>query len=192
MISGAAGPGPPRRAGRSPSGPPGDDASRRRRQTRRDAERASRDVRRSRRDEPDTDERPDDVDHDDVDHDEPNNAELNNGELNHAEPGRDAEYAHRVPKLEQYAASAGDDPRREALREELVTGYLPVAQHIARRFAHRGEPLDDLIQVATVGANVRSYVDNTLFRKTTYFYRVRAANSGGKSAYSNVASVKTK
>ena len=31
-----------------------------------------------------------------------------------------------------------------------------------------------------------------LFRKTTYFYRVRAANSGGKSGYSNVASVKTK
>ena len=30
-------------------------------------------------------------------------------------------------------------------------GYLPVAQHIARRFANRGEPLDDLVQVATVG-----------------------------------------
>ena len=48
------------------------------------------------------------------------------------------------------------------------------------------------IQVATVGANVRTYTDNTLFRKTTYFYRVRAANSGGKSGFSNVASVKTK
>jgi hypothetical protein len=48
------------------------------------------------------------------------------------------------------------------------------------------------IQVAAVGANVRTYTDNTLFRKTTYFYRVRAANSGGKSGYSNVASVKTK
>jgi hypothetical protein len=48
------------------------------------------------------------------------------------------------------------------------------------------------IQVATVGANVRTYTDNTLFRKTTYFYRVRAANSGGKSGFSNVVSVKTK
>jgi hypothetical protein len=48
------------------------------------------------------------------------------------------------------------------------------------------------IQAATVGANVRSYSDNTLFRKTTYFYLVRVANSGGKSGYSNVASVKTK
>jgi hypothetical protein len=48
------------------------------------------------------------------------------------------------------------------------------------------------IQIATTGANVKSYTDNTVFRKTTYFYRVRAANSGGKSSYSNVASVKTK
>jgi RNA polymerase sigma-B factor len=37
------------------------------------------------------------------------------------------------------------------LREQLVRGYLPVAQHIARRFSNRGEPLDDLVQVATVG-----------------------------------------
>jgi hypothetical protein len=48
------------------------------------------------------------------------------------------------------------------------------------------------VQIATVGANVRTYVDNTVFRKTTYFYRVRAANSGGKSSYSNVTSVKTR
>ncbi|MDT7607198.1 MAG: polymerase sigma-B factor [Pseudonocardiales bacterium] len=64
---------------------------------------------------------------------------------------RDSEYAHLVPKLTEYAQLDGTDPRRESLREELVTGYLPVAQHIARRFANRGEPLDDLIQVATVG-----------------------------------------
>ena len=48
------------------------------------------------------------------------------------------------------------------------------------------------IQIATVAANTRSYTDNTVFRKTTYFYRVRAANSGGRSNYSNVTSVKTK
>jgi len=48
------------------------------------------------------------------------------------------------------------------------------------------------IQVATVAANVRTYTDNTVFRKTTYFYRVRAANAGGKSNYSNVGSVKTR
>jgi hypothetical protein len=48
------------------------------------------------------------------------------------------------------------------------------------------------IQIASVAANTRSFTDSTVFRKTTYFYRVRAANSGGRSSYSNVASVKTK
>jgi hypothetical protein len=48
------------------------------------------------------------------------------------------------------------------------------------------------IQIATLAANARSYNDNTVFRKTTYFYRVRAANSGGRSNYSNITSVKTK
>ncbi|MEQ3554214.1 SigB/SigF/SigG family RNA polymerase sigma factor [Pseudonocardia nematodicida] len=63
----------------------------------------------------------------------------------------DAEYAHLTPLLQEYAGLDADDPRRETLRAQLVTGYLPVAQHIARRFNHRGEPLDDLVQVATVG-----------------------------------------
>ncbi|MDN5916754.1 MAG: SigB/SigF/SigG family RNA polymerase sigma factor [Pseudonocardia sp.] len=63
----------------------------------------------------------------------------------------DPQYEHLTPLLEEYSALAEDDPRRERMRDQLVTGYLPVAQHIARRFAHRGEPLDDLTQVATVG-----------------------------------------
>jgi RNA polymerase sigma-B factor len=63
----------------------------------------------------------------------------------------DPEYGHLVPLLERYSALTPDDPAREELREELVRGYLPVAQHIARRFSNRGEPLDDLVQVATVG-----------------------------------------
>jgi RNA polymerase sigma-B factor len=63
----------------------------------------------------------------------------------------DPEYGHLSPLLERYAALPADDPERETLREELVRGFLPVAQHIARRFSNRGEPLDDLVQVATVG-----------------------------------------
>jgi len=63
----------------------------------------------------------------------------------------DPEYDHLTPLLAEYSGLDEDDPRRERLRDRLVTGYLPVAQHIARRFAHRGEPLDDLTQVATVG-----------------------------------------
>ncbi|MET0187485.1 MAG: SigB/SigF/SigG family RNA polymerase sigma factor [Pseudonocardia sediminis] len=63
----------------------------------------------------------------------------------------DPQYEHLTPVLEEYSGLAEDDPRRERMRDQLVRGYLPVAQHIARRFAHRGEPLDDLTQVATVG-----------------------------------------
>lgn len=63
----------------------------------------------------------------------------------------ESEYGHLAPLLEEHAALATGDPRREELRAELVTGYLPVAQHIARRFSGRGEPIDDLVQVATVG-----------------------------------------
>jgi len=49
------------------------------------------------------------------------------------------------------------------------------------------------IQIATVGSGATSYTDRTVFRKTTYYYRVRAVNSsGGKSGYSNIASVRTK
>src|SRR5438552_897908 len=49
-------------------------------------------------------------------------------------------------KFEQYAES-----RNPALRDQLVTAHLGLAEYLARRFANRGEPLDDLIQVASVG-----------------------------------------
>ncbi len=44
-----------------------------------------------------------------------------------------------------------DDPRRMAARDELVTMHLPLAGFLARRFRDRGESLEDLTQVATIG-----------------------------------------
>src|SRR2546430_12441409 len=41
--------------------------------------------------------------------------------------------------------------REPALRDELVEAHLGLAEYLARRFSNRGEPLDDLIQVASVG-----------------------------------------
>ena len=38
-----------------------------------------------------------------------------------------------------------------ALREKLIESHLGLVEYLARRFAGRGEPLDDLIQVATIG-----------------------------------------
>lgn len=40
---------------------------------------------------------------------------------------------------------------RQRTRDELVELHLPLAEYLARRFQGRGETLDDLIQVATVG-----------------------------------------
>ncbi len=37
------------------------------------------------------------------------------------------------------------------LRSRLVEGHLGLAEYLARRFSNRGEPLDDLIQVASLG-----------------------------------------
>ena len=61
------------------------------------------------------------------------------------------EYDHLMPKLAEHASLQREDPRRARLRDELVRGHLPVAQHIARRFSRRGEPEEDLEQVATLG-----------------------------------------
>ena len=68
-----------------------------------------------------------------------------------ADQSRDSDYAHLVPLFAELAALPADHPDRVALRSKLVTGYLPVVQHIARRFAGRGEPVDDLEQAGTVG-----------------------------------------
>jgi len=43
----------------------------------------------------------------------------------------------------------------------------------------------------TVGANVTTYTDTTVLIKTKYYYRVRAFNAIGNSAYSNVVNITT-
>jgi RNA polymerase sigma-B factor len=61
------------------------------------------------------------------------------------------QYPDLVGLHRRYAELAAEDPERQQLREQLISGHLPVAKHLARRFAGRGEPLEDLAQVATVG-----------------------------------------
>jgi RNA polymerase sigma-B factor len=38
-----------------------------------------------------------------------------------------------------------------AARDELITMYLNLVQYLASRFRYRGEPIDDLVQVGTIG-----------------------------------------
>jgi hypothetical protein len=51
---------------------------------------------------------------------------------------------------------------------------------------------DGFAVLATVGANVTSYSDSQVVKKTTYFYRVRALRDAAPSANSNVASARVK
>ncbi|MDQ1372873.1 MAG: polymerase sigma-B factor [Actinomycetota bacterium] len=46
---------------------------------------------------------------------------------------------------------AVDADQHQRVRDELVEMHLPLVEYLARRFRNRGEPLDDLIQVATIG-----------------------------------------
>ena len=49
-------------------------------------------------------------------------------------------------KFEEYHRT-----RDGTVREELVGAYIGLAKAMARRFSHRGEALDDLVQIAYVG-----------------------------------------
>src|SRR3989440_9645548 len=49
-------------------------------------------------------------------------------------------------KLEEYGES-GD----KALRDEIVASQVGLAEYLARRFKNRGEPIENLIQVALLG-----------------------------------------
>ncbi len=63
----------------------------------------------------------------------------------------DGGYDNIEPLFAELAALAPDDPRRQRLREEIISRCLPVAEHIARKFTGRGENFEDLVQIARVG-----------------------------------------
>lgn len=61
------------------------------------------------------------------------------------------DYEHLAPLFDELADGTAPESHRRAIRARLVTGHLPVAEHIALRFRNRGQPQEDLEQVATVG-----------------------------------------
>ena len=78
----------------------------------------------------------------------------------------DGQDAQRVPQATQHDAQDRSGARAmfielrslkdgsteyAELRNKLVRMHLPLVEHLARRFRNRGEPLDDLTQVATIG-----------------------------------------
>ena len=57
-----------------------------------------------------------------------------------------ADKAALMRTFEEFAQTR--DPK---LRDDLIEAHLGLAEYLARRFANRGEPLDDLVQVASLG-----------------------------------------
>lgn len=55
------------------------------------------------------------------------------------------------PALDAEAETLFERLPDPAAREELVERYYPLAESLARRFQGYGEPLDDLVQVASIG-----------------------------------------
>jgi len=53
--------------------------------------------------------------------------------------------------LNAMAAMPVGHPSRAALRDRAIEAWLPLARHLAHRYAGRGEPTDDLVQTALVG-----------------------------------------
>jgi RNA polymerase sigma-B factor len=60
-----------------------------------------------------------------------------------------SEPSERAEVREKFAELASTGDRR--LRDELVEAHIGLAEYLARRFSNRGEPLDDLVQVALIG-----------------------------------------
>ena len=56
-----------------------------------------------------------------------------------------------IRDLFQRYHAAEEDDERTRLREQLVDQYIGLVEFLARRFRNRGEPLEDLVQVGTIG-----------------------------------------
>jgi RNA polymerase sigma-B factor len=56
-----------------------------------------------------------------------------------------------VELITALAALPANHPSRPGLRERTIEAWLPMAQRLTRRYAGRGEPLEDLMQTATIG-----------------------------------------
>ena len=74
-----------------------------------------------------------------------NGGRVNGGGASHRSPA-----PHGTPDVDELLARFRITRDRN-IRNEIIEAHRWLAQVVARQFSHRGEPLDDLVQVATIG-----------------------------------------
>ena len=62
-----------------------------------------------------------------------------------------SEYADVTDMFRHLVTLDGQSSEYQRQRDVIIERCLPLADHIARRFSNRGEPLEDLVQVARMG-----------------------------------------
>jgi RNA polymerase sigma-B factor len=71
--------------------------------------------------------------------------------MRHRPPRRDSDYADVLGMFHDLAQLPADSAQSRCVRNGIVERCLPLSDHIARRYHGRGEPDEDLLQVARVG-----------------------------------------
>ena len=93
----------------------------------------------------------DDEHHDDGDDDEQDGRAVPRQQAAPPRPQPVRERGHARDLFERLSGLPEGDEERLRIRGELVEIHLPLVEYLARRFRNRGEWLDDLTQVATIG-----------------------------------------
>lgn len=68
-----------------------------------------------------------------------------------AKKPHDTDYRHLLPMFRRLCDGSLSAQERHRVRAEIVEGHLPLAEHIALRYQHRGQSMEDLRQVARMG-----------------------------------------
>ncbi|NLX90404.1 MAG: hypothetical protein GXZ07_02240 [Firmicutes bacterium] len=103
-----------------------------------------------------------------------------------------SEYSNESSAVTGVVPAAPSDLAAEAVsRSQITLSWKDNSDNETGFKIERRTSGGSYVQIATLGANKRSYTDTGLSPNTSYYYRVRAYNSVGNSPYSNEVVVST-